>query len=140
MAYYIYQNRKCDNSSTLKICRVSVSFLLVLIIWGTIYDIRVCVMVRIWEVKYDKYSYVTLLICYFSLILYILKNPIMNFELHRIGGDANKCADLIAHRTHFTSFNLAMMNFSFLLLTFLFVKILLRWLPQFIYFWISPPI
>jgi hypothetical protein len=49
----------------------------------------------------------------------------MNFELHHIGGDANKCADLIAHRTHFTSFNLAMMNFSFLLLTFSFVKILL---------------
>jgi hypothetical protein len=46
-------------------------------------------------------------------LLYILKNRIMNFELHHIFHDTNDYANFIVHRVHFTSFNLTMIEFSF---------------------------
>ena len=48
-------------------------------------------------------------------IMYILQTPNMNLESHLISCDANKCTNLLAHRTHTTSFNLSV-EFYFALL------------------------
>lgn len=40
-------------------------------------------------------------------IIYIFQTPYMNLESHLIDHDMNKCANLIARRTHPASFNLS---------------------------------
>ena len=49
-------------------------------------------------------------------ILYILQTPNLHLELHHIDREANKCADMLAHRAHYTTFSLNVMEFCFPLL------------------------